>query len=287
MRPRLVSVVFCVLLGVAGTFAATGPAAASSTPMSLKGWMLAEGEANTFAGAYGKPVPVQWVTCADYPTKPKPNPSSCGREIKIGKGRTAEGFHDLIRETAYYDLRNEIQAGYIRPGDGVLADYETWSQTPPSQQKDPLLYICDTDQLAAKHHLFLVQSPFNPSPSVRVEEETEAARCAVQYHTDEVTELQYQGKELNASTYRQFITAAVNSIRAVDKNAKIIGGLATDLKGKDDPKPEAVPFCDLVHSYFATKDMLIGYWLNSSTHTALALQFFEDLNAIAGTKTKC
>jgi hypothetical protein len=268
---------FCVLLGVAAALATAGPAAASAAPTSLEGWMLAEGEANVFADAYGRPVPVQWVTCADYPTKPKPDPSGCGKRITIGK----ESFPDLIRETAYFDLRNELQAGYIGRDDGVLADYETWKQTPASQQKDPDLYICKTDQLAAKYHLFLVQSPFAKSISDRVDEEVTAARCAVKYGTDEVTELQYQGREKDARAYRQYITAAVSAIHAVDKNARIIGGLATELNGK------GVPFCDIVHSYFATKNMLIGYWLNSSTHTAQALAFFEDIGAIAGKKTKC
>jgi hypothetical protein len=272
MRPRLATVVFCVLLGIAGAVAAAGPAGASSTPTSLKGWMLAEGEAETFAKAYGKPIPVQWVSCADYP---KGNPSSCGKKIEIGK----EYFPDLIRETAYFDLRNELQAGYIKRGDGVLADYETWDQTPASQQKDPELYICKTDQLAAKYHLFLVQSPFAKTIGERVQEEVEAARCAAKYGANEVTELQYQGRELNPSAYRTYISAAVKAIHAVVKNARIMGGLAIDLDGKPVQKKN---FCAVIHSYFATKSMLTGYWLNGSSPASLGVQFFQYIGAIPG-----
>jgi len=133
------------------------------------------GEAKAFAKAYGKPIPVQWVTCADYP---KDNP-------------------------------------------------------------------------------------------------------AVKYGTSEVTELQYQGRVENAAAYRKYITEAVKAIHAAAKHARIMGGLATD------PVGQGVPVCDIIHSYFATKEMLIGYWLNSSSHTAEALAFFEDIGAIAGRKIKC
>jgi hypothetical protein len=277
MRLRLATVALATLLTMAGGLAATGPAAAASsatTPTSLKGWLLAEGEAKTFAKAYGKPIPVQWVTCADYP---KNNPSSCGNKLAIDK----MNFVDPIRETDYFTLVKEVKNGYIRSGDSVLADYETWSQTPPKQQADPEKYICLTDQLAAQNHLFLIQSPFNPSTTVRRDEEVKAASCAVKYGTSEVTELQYQGREENAAAYRKYITAAVRAVHAIAKHARIMGGLATDLVGK------GVPICDIIHSYFATKDMLIGYWLNSSTHTAEALAFFADIGAIAGKKTKC
>lgn len=260
-------VVFSALLGMAGVLAANDPASASGAVTSLRGWMLAQGEAQTFASYYGKPIPVQWVTCAKYPTG---NPSSCGKRIKID----GTYFTDLIRETAYDALRNEIKAGYIKPGDGVLADYETWSQTPASQQKHPELYICKTDQLAAEHHLFLVQSPFNPSIGTRVKEEVAAASCAAQYGANEVTELQYQGREVKPAAYRSFIAEAVSAIHAKARHARIIGGLATDLKGK------AVPIRDVYCSYKDTTSMLIGYWLNSSTHTQNAIKFFEEIGAI-------
>lgn len=269
MRLRSAIAVFSVVLGTAGAVAAAGQASASGAPTSLKGWMLAQGSATAFAKSAGTPIPVQWVSCADYPTG---NPSNCGKKIKIG----GKYFRDLIRETAYYALRNELQAGSIKNGDGVLADYETWDQTPASQQKHPEEYICKTDQLAAKYHLFLVQSPFNPSVSVRVKEEVAAASCAARYGTNEVTELQYQGRELNAAAYRKYITAAVSAIHAAAKHAKIMGGLAIDL----DEKP--VPVCDVVHSYFATKSMLIGYWLNGSSPPSEGAQFFKYIGAIPG-----
>jgi hypothetical protein len=278
MRARSATVVFSVLLGMAGAVVATSPATAARTPTSLKGWLLAEGEAQKFAKAYGKPVPVQWVTCADYP---KDNPSSCGSKISIHK----KYFVDPIRETDYFTLVKEINHKHIKSGESVLADYETWVQTPRKQRAHPEKYICMTDQLAAKHHLFLVQSPFNPSTTVRREEEVKAASCAAKYGTNEVTELQYQGREQNAAAYRKYISEAVSAIHAVAKHARIMGGLATDLDHNG--VPVGVPICDIIHSYFATKKMLIGYWLNSSTHTAVALKFFEDIGAIAGTTTKC
>jgi hypothetical protein len=273
MRLRLATAVFCVLLGTAGVVAATSPASASNAPpTSLKGWMLAEGSAKAFANAYGKAVPVQWVSCADYPTG---NPSSCGKKIKIGDSY----FPDLIRETAYYALRNELEhhPALIKPYSGVLADYETWSQTPASQQKDPLLYICKTDQLAAKYHLFLVQSPFAKTIGERVKEEVEAARCAAKYGANEVTELQYQGRELDPKAYKGYISAAVKAIHAVAKNARIMGGLAIDLDGK-----RVKSICAVIHSYFATKSLLSGYWLNGSSPASLGVQFFEYIGAIPG-----
>jgi hypothetical protein len=273
MRLRKSIVVCSVVLGMVGAVAATNPAGASASPTSLKGWMLAQGSAEAFAKSAGAPVPVQWVSCADYPTG---NPSGCGKKIKIG----GKYFPDLIRETAYYALRNELEhkpKPLIAPGSGVLADYETWDQTPASQQKHPEEYICKTDQLAAKYHLFLVQSPFNPSIGVRVKEEVAAASCAKKYGANEVTELQYQGRELNAKAYKEYIGAAVMAIHAAVRNARIMGGLAIDL----DKKP--VRFCDIVHSYFATKSRLSGYWLNGSNPSSLGVQFFEYIGAMPKT----
>jgi hypothetical protein len=255
MRLRLAIMAFSLLLGMTGALVAASPASAST---SLKGWMLAQGEYDRFTAYYGKPIPVQWVTCSFYPAG---NPSSCPKRR-------------LIRETNYFALVKEINQGRIQNGDSVLADYETWSQTPRRQQAHPEKYICLTDALAAKHHLFLIQSPWNPSLSIRLKEQEAAASCAAKDGTNEVTELQYQGSEVNPARYVQLIRRAVRRIRALAKNARMIGGLATDLKNK------AVPMRDILRSYQDTKHMLIGYWLNCNTKTAEGVRFFEDIGAI-------
>lgn len=246
---------FSMLLGMTGALVTAGPASAST---SLKGWMLAQGEYDRFKALYGKPIPVQWVTCSFYPAG---DPSSCP------KGR-------LIRETDYFALLNEINQKKVKNGSSVLADYETWNQTPARQQAHPEKYICLTDQLAAKHHLFLIQSPWNPSLSVRLKEQEAASSCAAKYGTNEVTELQYQGSEVNPARYEQLISRAVRHIHALVTHAQMIGGLATDLKRK------AVPIHDIIRSYRDTKKMLIGYWLNCNTKTAEGVRFFVDIGAI-------
>ncbi len=94
-----------------------------------------------------------------------------------------------------------------------------------------------------------------------------------------MTELQYQGRELKPAAYRMYVSAAVKAIHAVAKNARIMGGLAIDLDGKALTKN----ICAVVHSYFATKSMLTGYWLNGSSPASLGVQFFEYIGALPGT----
>jgi hypothetical protein len=261
MRFRSAAIVFSALLGVIGALVTASPASAST---SLKGWMLSQGDYNEFNSYYGKPIPVQWVTCAKSkcPDLPK-------KDV-------------LIRETSYKTLVADITSGKVGPGDGVLADYETWNQTPPWQQKHPEKYICLTDMLAAENHFFLIQSPFNPSIKVRIKEEVAASSCAAMDGASEVTELQYQGREVDPADYKAKVKAAVDAIHAKVKGAPVIGGLATDLKFKNQKKLKAVPICKIIESYFATKTMLIGYWLNSSLSqdTAEGVRFFEDIGAI-------
>jgi hypothetical protein len=269
MRIRLVAVLSSVLVGMAGALVAAGPAGAST---SLKGWMLSQGDYNEFSSSYKSAIPVQWVTCTrtDYFSTPKKCPKVPGQTVL------------LIRETSYFTLYDDVVVNkIIKSGESVLADYETWSQTPKKQQRDPDKYICMTDQLAAKHHLFLIQSPFNPSISTRISEEVTAARCAAKYHASEVTELQYQGREVDPADYEAKISTAVKAIRRIAKDARIIGGLATDLKAKSG-KFQSVKICEIVESYFATKTMLIGYWLNSSraADAREGVLFFEDIHAL-------
>lgn len=176
---------------------------------------------------------------------------------------------------SYADFQARVST--LPPGSWVLYDNESWRYTPHDEQTDPGAYMADFVTLAHGHGLHAILAPaldITTAMSCRV-----AGEASWQNYVDscrlpalaararpDAYEIQSQSYETTTRTgesYADLVDEAAAQARVADSGLAVFAGLSTNPSG-DTTITGATLYADST----ATKDVVVGYWLNIPTRSA-------------------
>ncbi|HUB38229.1 MAG TPA: hypothetical protein VMA72_05200 [Streptosporangiaceae bacterium] len=173
----------------------------------------------------------------------------------VGCGGRSDPDHCLTGQqpiyTSYWRLRSAAKAGMAG---AAVFDIEPWTRTPAAQRADPGDYICKGARLQRTDpQLKVIITPYIRPPQAMLREDVTAAHCGA-YAVD----IQSQFTNDDPDAFSAFVHRGVQDIRAVNKNVRILAGLATNSPVVQSPR-------DLVSDYHAALAAGVqGFWLNAN-----------------------
>ena len=171
--------------------------------------------------------------------------------------------------TSFTTFLSDIESGTVPPGTKVVGyDAESWPQTPPDEQADPVGFTIKFARLAHAHGYQVIVTPaINLMQRMFVGENKYEAfvrfkmASAVAPYVD-FYHIQAQGLQQNidgpAPSYASFVRDIAAQVRAANPRAVVTAGISTNTPGA---KRRTNP-ADLVAAVRVSKGLVDGYWLN-------------------------
>jgi hypothetical protein len=150
---RPLAVIAAVAAGMATVAAVStmGPAAGAASAATKPAWFMTAGNIYQLSQQDGATASHFFNTPAAY---------GAGASLVADPVQSGYGTTPVLAYTSYAQFSSDIASGAIKyPYKWVMYDPENWSQTPVSEQQDPVKYLTLFGQLAHAHGLKVVAAP--------------------------------------------------------------------------------------------------------------------------------